>query len=252
MEHSNEDEPVVIQSRYTQGSIVCPACGRPDGVLMWDLLEADCNPERAEQLAKGDLFVHRCAQCGALVPLDYPLLYVDRTHRGAVYYPAGQGSFDAICALFSEATQRFRGIDLNALRRDGIAMRVAPHRYELSEKATVWTAGLDDRIYGVLKLMLLEELNERNPSCGFCDIQLTEVEGEHPDRNLVFRLFVEEVGEDGAVVATPAESSVSIPEAVYARLAASEPLRVLCDSMDAVVVDDAWARRVLETLRSEE
>ena len=226
MEHRDQDGPRTVQSRYSEGSIVCPACGRPEGVIMWDLLEADCNPERAEQLAQGDLFVHRCSHCEALLPLDYPLMYVDRTRKVAAYYPAGQGSLDAVMALFVGANQRFRGVDLSELAGAGCTLRVTPTRYGLAEKVTVWQAGLDDRIYEVFKQMLLEELTERNAASGLSDLQLVGVADD--GAALVFTLFAEQPGEDGTVVNMPLGSDVTVPRAAYDRLVAAPELSELC------------------------
>ena len=107
----------VLQSKYTEGTATCPSCGATFDVVMWDRLEAACNPERAAQLATGSLLVARCPSCGAFVPLDYPLFYVDRERKVAAYYPAGRGGLDAVRSAFVAANIRFADVDLGSLRR---------------------------------------------------------------------------------------------------------------------------------------
>ena len=259
----------VIQSRVTEGAIACPSCGKPSQVSMWDVLEADCNPERAGQLASGRLLVHTCPHCGALVPLDYPLFYIDRACKVAAFYPAGQGNLDAIETVFVQAVGRFHGIELSQLRKQEFAMRVVPERHQLPEKVLAWHAGLDDRLLEVLKASLLAELQARNPELGLCDAQLTEVAADPEDADrpkdkagvqdkasspstLGFTLFARAEGSDGAVQTVPANAGITLPIEAYRRLERSLDVRQQADLHRSPVVNATWAREVIAAVEGAE
>lgn len=249
----------VIQSHAEEADVTCPVCGHTDQAAMWTVLEAACNPERADQLATGALLVHTCSACGALLPLDYPLLYVDREHKAAVFYPAGEGDFDAIAAAFAQAATRFRGVDLPALRRDGFALRVVAERHQLVEKVLAWRSGLSDELLEALKVQLLHELRAQNPGLPFQDVQLVGVVGipgaseagagtsgaGASGGKLEFALF-----EQGGAAATgaqdaPASASIAVPFEAYVRLAGSAALRQQVEAHPSAVVDAAWAEGLL-------
>ena len=239
-----------LQSKYTEGTATCPSCGATFDVVMWDRLEAACNPERAAQLATGSLLVARCPSCGAFVPLDYPLFYVDRERKVAAYYPAGRGGLDAVRSAFVAANIRFADVDLGSLRRQEFEMRVAPHRHQLVEKVAAWRAGLDDRSLEVLKAQLLAELKGRYPERSLADIQFTGMDAA--GEKLVFDLFARadgSVGEDEAGEVVPAGSGISIPRGFYRAVAASADLHVEMDrNSHEPVIDAAWARKVLDAV----
>lgn len=261
-----------IQSHTTASDIACPACGAHDEVYTWDTLEAICNPEQAARLATGELLVHRCSHCGALLPLDYPLFYIDRDRKQAVYYPAGQGDLEAVKTAFTQALVRFRGVDLPTLRKREYAMRVAPQRHELAEKVCAWRAGLDDELLEVFKASLLRELQGRNPDLGLADVQfaglvaadggaagetepaaaskpagsVTTIAGSVPaDAKLTFVLFRAQTDESGAAEVVPADARVTLPAEAYLRLGRSLEVRQAIDLHHSPVVDAAWGRTVL-------
>ena len=238
-----------IQSKAVEADTTCPACGAAVPVVMWELLEADCNPERAAQLAIGALLVQPCPRCGAPVPLDYPLFYEDRTRKVAAFYPAGQGSLDAISRAFTQAVTRFRGVDLSSLRRREFAMRVVSRRHELPERVCVWNADLDDELFEVFKATLLRELKARNPQRRLCDLQFTGT-SEDGER-LEFVLFCDQEGPDGSSEVVPAGAGVGVPRATYRQLGQSVEVRSAIDLHRSPVVDTAWAARVLEAAESE-
>ncbi len=258
----NRPQRDTIQSRVTEGNIACPSCGKPSQVAMWDVLEADCNPERAGQLASGRLLVHTCPHCRALVPLDYPLFYIDRARKVAAFYPAGQGDIGAIKTVFVQAVGRFHGIELSQLRKQEFAMRVVPERHQLPEKVLAWRAGLDDRLLEVLKASLLAELQARNPELGLCDAQLTEVAADpegagRPESRsdahdkasspstLGFTLFARAENPDGTAQTVPANAGITLPIEAYRRLERSLDVRQQADLHRSPVVDAAWAREVI-------
>ncbi len=239
----------VIQSKATEGSVICPSCGAVSQTVMWELLEASCNPERAAQLASGQLLVHGCPQCGTLIPLDYPLFYIDRDRKVAAYYPAGQGDLSAIQTLFTQASMRFRDVDLPSLRRQEFALRVVPQRHQLPEKVTAWHMGLDDELLEVFKASLLRELQAQNPDLGLADLQLVGLTGADsvadPTAKLEFVLFKRKEGPDGEPEVVPADTQVTLPVEAYRRLARSLEVCVQIDRRRSPVVDAAWAQEVL-------
>lgn len=234
---------VTIQSRAIEGTVPCPRCGASVETVSWSLLEATCNPERAASLANGSLLVATCSCCGTLIPLDYPLFYVDRDRKVAAYYPAGQGDLEAIKTAFVQAVMRLGGVDLGSLRRQEFAMRVVPARHELAEKVCAWQAGLDDELLEVFKASLLQELQARNPELGLTDLQFTGLEGGglgEEGCKLGFVLFTSDGDET-----VPCGAAISLPEEAYRRLASSLEVRSQIDGHRSPVVDGAWGREVL-------
>lgn len=233
-----------IQSKCVEDSVECPSCGHRDKVFVWDLLEASANPEQAARLATGELFVHACSSCGAKIPLDYPLLYIDRDARTCAYYPAGTGELPALTTAFAQATIKFRGIDLSSLRRGEYTMRVAPERYQLVEKVAIWRAGLDDELVEVLKASLLDELNGRDGGCRFHDAQFARLaeDGE----KIEFLLFEGDGEDDG-----PRASGISVPLLAYRRIAATLDICANIGLRHSPVVDQPWARDVLAAARAD-
>ena len=238
----------VIQSHAEEADVTCPVCGHTDQASMWAVLEAACNPERADQLATGALLVHTCSACGALLPLDYPLLYIDREHKAAVFYPAGEGDFDAIATAFAQAATRFRGVDLPALRRDGFALRVVAERHQLVEKVLAWRSDLNDELLEALKVQLLHELRAQNPDLPFQDVQLVGVAGisgaSASGGKLEFALF-EQGGAAASAQDAPASASIAVPFEAYVRLADSAALRRQVEAHPSAVVDATWAEGLL-------
>ena len=238
-----------IQSKATEGSVACPSCGAQSQAVMWELLEASCNPERAAQLASGQLLVHSCPQCGVLIPLDYPLFYVDRDRKVAAYYPANQGDLSALETFFAQAATRFKGVDLSSLRRQEFALRVVPQRHQLPEKVTAWSLGLDDELLEVFKASLLRELQAQNPELHLADLQLVGLAGansiEDPDAKLEFVLFKREDGADEGSEVVPANAQIAMPVEAYRRLARSLEVRTQIDRKRSPIVDAAWAAEVL-------
>ena len=121
-------EREVIQSKVVQDAVVCPSCGAADQVDVWERIEATCNPERAAQLASGQIFVHTCSKCGAIVPLDYPLFYIDRDRHVAAFYPAGEGEPEELKRAFTQLVIKFRGVELSTLGKGEFEVRIAPER----------------------------------------------------------------------------------------------------------------------------
>lgn len=238
-------EDAWIQSKTADGSVVCPSCGCCDAVTLWNVLEADCNPEYAQCLGRGELLLHRCSSCGTLFPLDYPLFYIDRTRHRAVFYPAGQGDLEAIAAVLRQANQRFFGIDLSQLASESFALRVAAHRFDLTDKVVAWAAGLDDRYLEVLKQLLLHELEARDDSHVFEDAQLVEV----ADDSLVFMLFAPDGdGDLNHEPAAPCGTRVAVPVATYQQIVGSQVLESAFAASPSVTVDAKWAKTVLQEL----
>ena len=235
-------EREVIQSKVVQDAVVCPSCGAADQVDVWERIEATCNPERAAQLASGQIFVHTCSKCGTIVPLDYPLFYIDRDRHVAAFYPAGEGEPEELKRAFTQLVIKFRGVELSTLGKGEFEVRIAPERYGLVEKAAVWGAGLNDKVIEVLKASLLEELNSRYPERGFVDAQFNAlVEREGGEKAIEVLLFDKDN--------TPG-TGIQVPYAAYRTLANDVEVRTQFDKHRTPVVDAAWGREVLDAVKA--
>ncbi len=237
-------EREVIQSKVVQDSVVCPSCGAADQLEVWERIEATCNPERAAQLATGQVFLHTCPKCGAMAPLDYPVFYIDRDRHVAAFYPAGEGDLEALKQAFTQLIIKFRGIELATLGKGEFEVRLAAQRYEMVEKAAVWQAGLNDKVIELLKASLLEELAGRYPDRTFVDAQFTGiVEHEGGERAIKFALFDEQDTQG---------TGIQVPYAAYRTLANDVEVRTQFDRHRTPLVDGAWAREVLAAVRAAE
>ena len=235
-------EREVIQSKVVQDAVVCPSCGAADQVDVWERIEATCNPERAAQLASGQIFVHTCSKCGAIVPLDYPLFYIDRDRHVAAFYPAGEGEPEELKRAFTQLVIKFRGVELSTLGKGEFEVRIAPERYGLVEKAAVWGVGLNDKVVEVLKASLLEELSSRYPERGFVDAQFNAlVEREGGEKAIEVLLFDKDN--------TPG-TAIQVPFAAYRTLANDVEVRTQFDKHRTPVVDSAWGRKVLDAVKA--
>lgn len=255
MEEATNPCHTTLQSKTTEAVLACPSCGHENQVVTWDLLEATRNPERAAQLASGQLLVHACPNCGTLIPLNYPLFYVDRDRKVAAYYPAGQGELPALATLFTQAVNRFHGVDLSSLRRQEFEMRVVPERHELAEKVNAWQAGLDDELLEVFKVSLLRELSARNLDLHLADLQFTGLRDaptpDDPNAKLEFILFSEQVNDKGEPEVVPANAQIAIPVEAYRRLAKSLDVRIQIDRSHSPIVNRAWANEILTAAEQE-
>lgn len=237
-------EREVIQSKVVQDVVVCPSCGTADPVEVWERIEATCNPERAGQLASGQIFVHTCSKCQAQVPMDYPLFYIDRDRHVAAFYPAGQGDLEELKRAFTQLVVKFRGVELSSLGKGEFEVRVAPQRYELVEKACVWNAGLNDKVVEVLKASLLEELKSRHPERGFVDAQFCGLtQGADGGKAVEFLLFD---AQD-----TPG-TGIRVPYAAYRTLANDVEVRTQFDKHRTPVVDATWGCALLDAVKAAE
>ena len=62
----------------------CPYCGHTYSVRLYDVIDADTDPDLKERCRSGDIFHVSCPHCRREYMIQYPLLYIDRSLRFAL------------------------------------------------------------------------------------------------------------------------------------------------------------------------
>ncbi len=63
----------------------CPYCGREFEVEVWDTVTADSDPDLRDRCLSGDLFRLSCPHCKHDFMVQYPLVYIDESHRFIIW-----------------------------------------------------------------------------------------------------------------------------------------------------------------------
>lgn len=108
----------------------CPYCGHTYSVRLYDVIDADAEPDLKERCRSGDIFHVSCPHCRREYMIQYPLLYIDRSLR---------------CALLVSAQET---APLNSLGKplaeQGYRLRRCTSLQEFTEKISIFEDGMDD------------------------------------------------------------------------------------------------------------
>lgn len=208
-------------SRHEEVEIACPACGVHSSCAEYSTIEPHVEPALKERLLSGELHRFRCASCGHEVRLDYPVLYDDRTRGLMIQHdPSGELSPDE-CPPPDELEPSPR------------VTRLVYRHNDLLEKILLHDAGLDDRAFEVLKLIVnTEEEGAARAACFFEDVQGDELA----------LTLIDEEGVSGALV----------PRSLYERIVTDLTSRgLLAEQPPWGVVDHSFALELLEQPRED-
>lgn len=149
-------------TRFHKALHPCSHCGSEEEVVIWDIVDAEQDPDLKERLLQKKLQVAECQNCGEEQLLALPLLYVD-SKLDLVYYYCPQ--FADILHARDNAGARHHGSNLP----EGLAeeldqvfppglnemkMRLVPIYNDLIEKIHLSDYELDDRLMEVVKIAL--------------------------------------------------------------------------------------------------
>ena len=108
----------------------CPYCGHTYSVRMYDVIDADTEPDLKERCRSGDIFHVSCPHCRREYMIQYPLLYIDRGLRFAL--------------LVSEKETAPLSRLGRPLAEQGYRLRRCTSLQEFTEKIAVFEDGMDD------------------------------------------------------------------------------------------------------------
>ncbi len=109
----------------------CPYCGHSFEVRLYDVIDADTEPDLSERCRSGDIFHVSCPHCRRSFMVQYPLLYLDRTRKFGLL----------VCERESAPFVKDMG---KQLADQGYRLRRCTSLSEFTEKITIFEDGADD------------------------------------------------------------------------------------------------------------
>ncbi|MBQ1506299.1 MAG: CpXC domain-containing protein [Erysipelotrichales bacterium] len=136
---------------------VCPHCGKEDALTYSYSLHAQKDPERYSKLLSGTLFDYVCPECGNRIHLTYGLLFHDPAHKAMCFYVPDEKEVPGIIDSIRAAHNTEGGDSLG-----NYAVRIVTEDHKLTEKALIWSLGLDDKAVEMWKLTYLYHIIAHN------------------------------------------------------------------------------------------
>lgn len=128
----------------------CRRCGATSEAVVYDIINAQENPELREQLLDGKLFIWSCPSCGAENLVKYPLLYHDPSLKLLLWLTDGIPEVEAQMAKTIASEEGLQGYTARIVDTPG----------ELMEKIKIAEAGLDDVAMEICKYVTKQELGK--------------------------------------------------------------------------------------------
>jgi len=199
----------------------CPACGAPSPFTEHSSIHVRGNPGLKIKLMNGALNRFQCRACGREAQVEHPVLYNDAADGNLMIQldPTGELTPESFAAL---------GPAMAPL--GDVVTRVVHRRNDLIEKILLADAGLDDRVFEVLKLILVAQ----EDSLGKASIYFEGIKGHE------FTLTI--LDEEGT-------SGASIDKGLYDQIRGDLAARGLLAQQPAwAVVDRSFALGWLEQI----
>ena len=199
----------------------CPQCRESYEFTSYDSINTE-RDSAVSDVVSGRLFEAVCPHCSHKILVDYPLLFNDLKHNVIVSY-VRPGELDEMV----KASSAISGL--------GCRLRIVTSRRALQEKVAVFDADLDDRVTELLKVIVINQLQDQ--------LRGREVTGAffHPDRESPAIEFLMDDG--SAYIGVDMTGYAEIRKTFAAELA---------DREKDLLVDERWAVDFLsEYMRSE-
>ncbi len=132
-------------SKQSTQRIPCPRCGKDISFTRWETIST-AEPGAAGDIISGRLFEVACGSCGYRVLVNYPILYNDMEHDVMICNTDPETAGETEKELESMKTLYHGGF------------RIVFDLASLREKASVFQAGLDDRVTELLKFIVMIQL----------------------------------------------------------------------------------------------
>lgn len=205
----------------------CPRCGQKMRVQTFASINRQEDRDAAQRLLEGTLFDVTCGECGAVVELDYPVLYHDMEHHGMVQYVTAPSDVVRATEAFQRLLSGGQDPKLGDVVARAYSLRVVGDHNLLREKALVFEAGLDDRVVEVAKTVALYQL-----------------EGAEAARTA--QAYFDGTGEDGSVAVSAfvggEAREIELPRQLMDQVAGGMDQN---RNADGFRIDRAWAVRAL-------
>lgn len=240
-------------TRLKKADHICPYCLAEVPVTVWQVVDAQADPDLREALLRKQLQRLDCPNCGRQYILDEPLLYLDAQLRIALYiHPALQALNPADGEISSPSQAQAEPVDrealLNTLRaalpekwlaKPGWRLRLCATYNDLLEKIHLFEAGLEDQLVETVKLALASRLlTDENKRV----LELRFLASE-PDRLLFQAQYDEWIEtESGEQLAQPEPLALS-PD-LYARAQDLLSER-LAEEGEWELIDETYARQMI-------
>ncbi len=131
-------------------SYTCPYCGKNYEIEIYDSVTADEDMDLRDRCLSGDLFRSTCPRCKRDFMVQYPLVYIDRSHRFVIWLNENAPSEELMRSIAAP------------LIPQGYTLRRTPTLREFAEKIQILEDGVDDRAVEVAKYdSLIEFLDNK-------------------------------------------------------------------------------------------
>ena len=128
------------ESLFSKELLQCPICLNEIEATVWDVIEADTDPDLKEKLLCKDLQTQQCLNCGqAWIPAR-PMLYRDNAGKMIIYCRSGQ------------TEEQARAILAKVPVLPGWNLRLVADYNQLIEKIHITDHRCDDRLIEFIKL----------------------------------------------------------------------------------------------------
>lgn len=131
---------------------ICPHCGHKQNMVVWAVTNGDTNTVTKNKIINGTFFNQTCKECGESFTVLYPTLYEDDTSHSMIYYAHTQMQESV---AIQTVLQRRELVN----EENDYAIRVTNTPDKFREKVNIANCGLDDRLIEIMKIALLEKLN---------------------------------------------------------------------------------------------
>ena len=132
-------------------NVACPGCGKELEFTLWQSINTETENAR-EDIISGKLFDICCPDCGYKARVQYPMLFNDLEHNTWIWFYPEDRAEEAMPII-------------EAAKAQGVRCRLVHSQEALSEKAAIFSIGLDDRIVELMKLAAAAQVNEVLPGC---------------------------------------------------------------------------------------
>ncbi|MBQ1490210.1 MAG: CpXC domain-containing protein [Eubacterium sp.] len=152
--------------------VECPGCGESFRMDPMEFCDVTDDPDLKARIIEGDFFMNICPEYGAMVVVEYPIMYIDR-NRDLKVYLAPEHEDDLLQQMNSLSIK-------DQDETEQTEMRLVSTGVELMEKILIREAGLDDRLIELYKFLIWDQISEAWPGLAEGDLLfMFDEEGEY-------------------------------------------------------------------------
>lgn len=136
----------------------CPKCGKKQKFEVHDSINVTLDPDLSDKLLDGSIFNIKCDSCGYEESTLYPILYnnMEKKYMIQLCPPEEVDHYKEMFNVGNEMMAKQFSIS------DDYKYRIVSNLNDLLEKIFIFNEDLDDRIIELMKLDVLDELEDDN------------------------------------------------------------------------------------------